>query len=81
MLNPGREAFGMPKQHQRDSFEETEFVASATECTGLFPALPVDDPEAEDNMARLYAVHAPITKEEEARIRCEEGAKGRRSRP
>ena len=56
-------------------------TVSATECTGLFPALPVDDPEAEENMARLYAVHAPITKEEEARIRCEEGAKGRRSRP
>ena len=71
----------MLNQHKRDSFEATEFVASATECTGLFPALPVDDPEAEQDMARLYAVHAPITKEEAARIRCEEGAKGRRSRP
>ena len=71
----------MMKQHQKDCFEETEFVASATECTGLFPALPVDDPEAEEDMARLYAVHAPITKEEEARIRCEGRAQGRRSRP
>ena len=71
----------MLKQHKRDSFEETEFVASATECTGLFTALPVDDPEAEQDMARLYAVHAPITKEEEARIRCEREAQGRRSRP
>lgn len=70
----------MLKQHNKDSFEETEFVASATECTGLFPALPVDDPEAEEDMARLYAVHAPITKEEEARIKCEEGAQERRLR-
>ena len=69
----------MLKQHKKDSFEETEFVASATECTGLFPALPVDDPEAEENMARLYAGHAPITEEEEARIRCEGKAQGRRS--
>lgn len=71
----------MLKQHPKDSFGETEFVASATECTGLFPALPVDDPEAEEDMARLYTVHAPITKEEEAQIRCEGRAQGRRSRP
>ena len=69
----------MPKQHQRDSFEEAEFVASATECTGLFPALPVDDPEAEENMARLYAVHAPIPEKEEIPIQCEEVERRRRS--
>ena len=35
---------------------ETEDVASATECTGLIPALPRDDAEA-DEAASLYAVH------------------------
>jgi len=43
----------------KDSFHETEFVASATECTGLFPALPMNDPAADEDLARLYAVHAP----------------------
>ena len=43
----------------RDSFDEDEIVASATECTGLVPALPVNDPEADENLTRLYAVHAP----------------------
>ena len=46
----------------RDSFHETEDVASATECTGLFPALPLNDPEADADVARLYAVHAPKTR-------------------
>lgn len=35
---------------------EAEDVASATECTGLIPALPRDDAEA-DEAASLYAVH------------------------
>ena len=69
----------MSKRQAKDPFQETEFVASATECTGLFPALPVDDPEAERDMARLYAVHAPITEEEEAQLRCGRKAHGRRS--
>ena len=69
----------MLKQHKKDSFEETEFVASATECTGLFPALPVDDPDAEENMARLYAVHAPIPEKEEIPIQCEEVERRRSS--
>lgn len=43
----------------KDSFNETEVVASATECTGLVPALPVNDPDADENSARLYAIHAP----------------------
>ncbi len=71
----------MLKEHTRESFDERELVASATECTGLVPALPVDDPEADEDMARLYAVHAPMTDEEEARIRCEEEERRRRSRP
>ena len=35
---------------------ETEDVASATECTGLIPALPRSGAEAEE-AASLYAVH------------------------
>ncbi len=35
---------------------EAEDVASATECTGLIPALPRDDAEANE-AASLYAVH------------------------
>ena len=41
------------------SFEEVEDVASFTECTGLFPALPLNDPAADEDLARLYAIHAP----------------------
>lgn len=46
-----------------DSFNETEIVASATECTGLMPALNVDAPDLDENIARLYAIHAPDPKE------------------
>ena len=69
----------MEGQRPESSFEEREFVASATECTGLVPALPVDDPDAEKNMARLYAVHAPIPEKEEIPIQCEEVERRRRS--
>ena len=41
------------------SFEEAEDVASFRECTGLFPALPLNDPAADEDLARLYAIHAP----------------------
>ena len=41
------------------SFEEIEDVASFTECTGLVPALPLNDPAADEDLARLYAIHAP----------------------
>lgn len=44
---------------QEDSFNTTEVVASATECTGLVPALPVNDPEADEDLTRLYAVLSP----------------------
>lgn len=59
-----------------DSFYETENVASATECTGLVPALPLNDPEADANMTRLYAVHAPKKRNG---VRCEGKGKKRRS--
>jgi len=41
------------------SFFETENVASASECTGLIPALPVNDPDAMEDLAQMYAIHAP----------------------
>lgn len=46
----------------QDSFNEIENVASATECTGLMPALPADMPDGDENTARLYAIHAPEKK-------------------
>ena len=41
------------------SFKAVEDVASFTECTGLFPALPLNDPAADEELARLYAIHEP----------------------
>jgi len=38
---------------------ETEDVISATECTGLVPALPLNDPAADEDLAALYAVLPP----------------------
>lgn len=61
---------------QKDSFNETENVSSATECTGLFPALPLNDPEADENLARLYAVHTPKKRNG---IRCEGRERKQRS--
>jgi len=57
----------------RDSFEEREIVASFTECTGLMPAFAEDEEENED-ITRLYAVHAAETEEE----RCANGVKNKR---
>lgn len=48
--------------------EETEQVASATECTGLIPALPQSDDEGK-HCAALYAVHRPKKPEKLFRIR------------
>lgn len=39
-----------------EAIPEPEDVVSATECTGLIPALPPGDAEA-DEEASLYAVH------------------------
>ena len=41
-----------------DAFCGRADVASATECTGLMPALPPDD-EGAERLAALYAVHPP----------------------
>ena len=44
----------------KNPFDETEVVTSATECTGILPALSTDDAlEAQRNAAELYAIHAP----------------------
>ena len=48
------------KEEERYPFDETEDVTSATECTGILPALPMDDaPDAQRAAAELYAIHAP----------------------
>ena len=45
------------RKPEDDALRERENVASATECTGLMPALPRG--EAEDEVeARLYAIHS-----------------------
>ena len=45
---------------ERNPFDGAEDVISATECTGILPALPMDDaPEAQESAAELYAIHAP----------------------
>ena len=44
----------------KNPFDEVEVVTSATECTGILPALPMDDaPEAQQSAAEMYAIHAP----------------------
>lgn len=57
----------------KNSFEEREIVASFTECTGLMPALTMNEEENED-VARLYAVHEAETEEE----KCANGAAEKR---
>ena len=49
----------MKKKQKPDAeaIRETEEVASATECTGLMPALPRDDAE-DENASALYAIHS-----------------------
>ena len=67
---------------QDESFNEREFVASATECTGLTPSLTDADPDAELNEARLYAIHAPKKRNGKREERCgnrETGGEGERS--
>ena len=41
---------------------EAENVISATECTGLVPALSADDADAQQNLTALCAVHPPQKK-------------------
>lgn len=45
-----------PDDAKQSAFEGAEDVASATECTGLMPALPRDD-ASEAECAALYAIH------------------------
>ena len=48
------------KPNEKTPFEEREIVASASECTGLIPSMcDEDDPASAEDMARLYAIHAP----------------------
>ena len=48
------------KPKEKTPFEERENVASASECTGLMPSMcDEDDPASVENVARLYAIHAP----------------------
>lgn len=39
-----------------NTFKETEDIVSATECTGLMPALP-DTMEEDKNLTALYGIH------------------------
>ena len=61
---------------REEPFEGTENVISASECTGLLPALPVNNPEGDENVARLYAIHAPKQRGGE---KCERKGSVRRS--
>ena len=45
------------RRRAQGSAEETQTVASATECTGLMPALPENEAQDEAE-ASLYGVHA-----------------------
>ena len=48
------------RSKDRTPFEERKNVASASDCTGLMPAMPYDeDDEALEDEARMAAIHAP----------------------
>lgn len=49
------------KLKDKDSFLESENVASATECTGLTPTPPASEEEAE-SYEELYNIHMPQNK-------------------
>lgn len=59
-----------------------EMVVSATECTGLAPAITDADGgvlSAQENEAQLYAVHVPLEKNKPMRTGDEgDGGKGRK---
>ena len=50
------------RRRAQGSAEETQTVASATECTGLMPALP--DKAQDATEAALYGIHAAKSAEE-----------------
>lgn len=68
---------------RRSSFHERELVASATECTGLVPAIDPTDEEsaaaAQSCEARLYGVHAPEKYDGKREGKCEGRTKGEES--
>jgi len=45
------------RRRRGDAAEETQVVASGTECTGLMPALPQDEAQDEAEAA-LYGIHS-----------------------
>lgn len=67
-----------------ESFDGHDMVVSATECTGLAPAITDADGgmlSAQANEARLYAVHAPLEKGRPAGTEDEsDGRKDRKNR-
>ncbi|MCL1965506.1 MAG: hypothetical protein FWF69_10705 [Firmicutes bacterium] len=48
----------------REPLYDAENIASFTECTGLMPA-PVQDEDAAEAYADLYAIHKPKVGEEQ----------------
>ena len=57
----------------KDTFDERESVASATECTGLMVTPPRNMTE-DENMAEMYGVHSAA----ERKLKCRRRAKKRR---
>ena len=50
-----RDKQGLPKRQEELFFEDTNVVASATDCTGLMPTPPINEAEAE-SYTDLYAI-------------------------
>ena len=57
----------------KNTFDEHENVASATECTGLMAMMPRNMTE-DENQAELYSIHSAAGKE----MKCRKRAKKRR---
>jgi len=53
---------------RRDPFNETEPVASLTECTGLMPVLPADA-QQDASYAALYAIHSAKRRDRRKRLK------------
>ena len=56
------------RNREADTFRETEDVASSTECTGLIPALPLDNCE-DQSLSALYGVRSAPGDGEKAKKR------------
>ena len=56
--NPRKEAPRVPQGDVDPSFYSIENTASATECTGLMPALPADQ-LSHESLSELMAIHGP----------------------